>query len=203
LIGNCAALFPRRAGSMGRAYPGHDVRLVDENGNDVPEGEEGEIVTPNTAPTMFLGYLNNPEKTAEMELGAFLRTHDMAVRDADGYFWYKGRADDLIKSSGFRIGPAEVEECLMAHPDVAEAAVIGTPDADRGSIVKALILTRPGVTGNPSLAEELQDHVRTRLARYKAPREVEFVRAFPMTSSGKINRRALRDAERSKSETHP
>ncbi|MEM0947097.1 MAG: AMP-binding protein [Pseudomonadota bacterium] len=203
LIGNCAALFPRRAGSMGRAYPGHDVRLVDEDGNDVPEGEEGEIVTPMTAPTRFLGYLNNPEKTAEMELGSLLRTRDMAVRDADGYFWYKGRSDDLIKSSGFRIGPAEIEECLMAHPDVAEAAVIGKPDADRGSIVKALILTRPGVSGSPSLAEDLQDHVRTRLARYKAPREVEFVMSFPMTSSGKINRRALRYAELSAAETLP
>ncbi|MEM6610313.1 MAG: AMP-binding protein [Pseudomonadota bacterium] len=195
LIGNCAALYPRRAGSMGRAYPGHDVRLVDENGQDVAEGEEGEIVTPKTAPTRFIGYLNNPDKEVEMELGLFLRTRDMAVRDADGYFWYKGRSDDLIKSSGFRIGPAEIEECLMAHNDVAEAAVIGKPDADRGSIVKALVMTRPGVTGSAALAEQLQDHVRTRLARYKAPREVAFVDRFPMTSSGKINRRALRDAE--------
>lgn len=195
LIGNCAALYPRRPGSMGRAYPGHDVRLVDDQGRDVAEGEEGEIVTPKTAPTRYLGYLNNPEKTAEMELGPYLRTRDMAVRDADGYFWYKGRSDDLIKSSGFRIGPAEIEECLMAHPDVAEAAVIGKPDPDRGSIVKALVLTRPGVTGDPALAEALQDHVRTRLAGYKAPREVAFVDQFPMTSSGKINRRALRDAE--------
>ncbi len=195
LIGNCAALFPRRAGSMGRAYPGHEVRLVDEAGRDVPEGEEGEIVTPNTAPTRFLGYLNNPEKTAEMELGPYLRTHDMAVRDADGYFWYKGRSDDLIKSSGFRIGPAEVEDCLLAHPAVAEAAVIGKPDAERGSIVKALVRLRAGHEGDAALVEALRTHVRTRLAGYKAPREVEFVERFPITSSGKINRRALRDRE--------
>ncbi len=195
LIGNCAALYPRKPGSMGRAYPGHDVRLVDETGRDVPDGTEGEIVTPNTSPTRFLGYLNNPEKTAEMELGRYLRTHDMAVRDAEGYFWYKGRSDDLIKSSGFRIGPAEIEECLLAHEDVVEAAVIGKPDADRGSIVKALVKLKAGAVGDDALAEALRSHVKVALAGYKAPREVVFVDAFPMTSSGKINRRALREAE--------
>ena len=198
LIGNCAALYPRRPGSMGRAYPGHDVLLVDGDGLPVPDGEPGEVVTPQTAPTKFLGYLNNPEKTAEMKLGPFLRTHDLAVRDADGYFWYKGRSDDLIKSSGFRIGPAEVEECLLAHPSVAEAAVIAKPDADRGAIVKALVKTKTGVTGDSALAETLRAHVKTRLAGYKAPREVEFVSGFEMTSSGKINRRILREAEAAK-----
>ena len=195
LIGNCAALFPRRPGSMGRAYPGHDVRLVDDQGRDVADGEEGEIVTPDTSPTRYLGYLNNPEKSAEMRLGPFLRTRDMAVRDADGYFWYKGRSDDLIKSSGFRIGPAEVEDCLLAHPAVAEAAVIAKPDPDRGAIVKAIVRVRAGHRGDAALKEALRDHVATRLARYKAPREVAFVDSFPMTSSGEINRRALRDAE--------
>jgi acetyl-CoA synthetase len=195
LIGNCAALYPRKPGSMGRAYPGHDVRLVDGEGRDVPDGTEGEIVTPKTAPTRYLGYLNNPGKTAEMELGRYLRTHDMAVRDSDGYFWYKGRSDDLIKSSGFRIGPAEIEECLLAHPAVVEAAVIGKPDAARGSIVKALVKLKAGTVGDDALAEVLRVHVKEALAGYKAPREVVFVDAFPMTSSGKINRRALRDAE--------
>ncbi|WP_299854100.1 acyl-CoA synthetase [uncultured Roseobacter sp.] len=195
LIGNCAALYPRRPGSMGRAYPGHDVHLVDAEGHDVPDGEPGEIVTLNASPTRFLGYLNNPEKTAEMALGPYLRTHDLAVRDADGYFWYKGRSDDLIKSSGFRIGPAEIEECLLAHPSVAEVAVIGKPDADRGSIVKAVIKLKAGVTGDDSLSEQLRDHVKTRLAGYKAPREFAYVDGFEMTSSGKINRRALREAE--------
>jgi acetyl-CoA synthetase len=196
LIGNCAALYPRRPGSMGRAYPGHDVRLVDEAGREMPDGAEGEIVTPATSPTRYLGYLNNPGKAAEMSLGPYLRTNDMAVRDADGYYWYKGRSDDLIKSSGFRIGPAEVEDCLLAHPDVAEAAVIAKPDAARGSIVKALVRLRAGVEPGDALAEALRAHVADRLARYKAPREVAFVETFPMTSSGKINRRALRDAER-------
>ncbi|WDR06269.1 AMP-binding protein [Devosia rhodophyticola] len=198
LIGNCAALYPRKPGSMGRAYPGHVVRLVDADGKDVPEGEAGEIVTPMTAPTRFLGYLNNPGKEKEMQLGDSLRTFDLAVRDADGYFWYKGRSDDLIKSSGFRIGPAEIEDCLLAHPAVAETAVVGKPDADRGTIVKAFIKVRQGFTADSELSDSLTQHVRQRLAGYKAPREIEFVDDFVMTSSGKINRRALRDAEKTK-----
>ena len=195
LIGNCASLYPRRPGSMGRAYPGHDVRLVDDDGQEVADGEPGEVVTPHAAPTRFLGYYNNAEKTDDMKLGPFWRTHDLAVRDADGYFWYKGRSDDLIKSSGFRIGPAEVEECLLSHPAVAEVAVIAKPDPDRGAIVKAFVSTRPGFEGDAVLAQTLMDHVKTRLAGYKAPREVAFVDGFEMTSSGKINRRILRETE--------
>ncbi len=197
LIGNCAALYPRRPGSMGVAYPGHDVRLVDADGNDVPDGEQGEIVTPATAPTRYLGYLDNAEKDAELMFGSFMRTNDLAVRDADGYFWYKGRSDDLIKSSGFRMGPAEIEECLLAHAAVAEVGVIGKPDADRGSIVKAFIRLTVGVSGDDDLVAELKNHVREKLAPYKAPREIEFVTDFEMTSSGKINRRALRARETS------
>jgi acetyl-CoA synthetase len=195
LIGNCAALYPRRAGSMGRAYPGHHVELVDAEGTPVPDGEPGEVVTPATSPTRFLGYLNNPGKEAEMRLGPWLRTHDLAVRDADGYFWYKGRSDDLIKSSGFRIGPAEIEDCLLAHPAVAECAVIGKPDPDRGQVVKALVRVRAGHDATDTLTADLIAHVRARLGPYKAPRAVEYLADFPMTSSGKINRRALRDRE--------
>ena len=195
LIGNCAALFPRRPGSMGRAYPGHLVALVDEDGAPVAQGEPGEIVTPANAPTRFLGYLNNAEKEGEMRLGLWLRTHDLAVQDADGYFWYKGRSDDLIKSSGFRIGPAEIEDCLLSHPAVADCAVVGKPDAARGAIVKAFVRLKGVAAGSDMLAQDLIQHVRTRLAAYKAPREVEFVRDFLLTSSGKINRRLLRDAE--------
>jgi acetyl-CoA synthetase len=195
LIGNCAALYPRRPGSMGIAYPGHNVRLVDDAGKEVAVGEQGEIVTPATAPTRYLGYLNNVEKEAELRLGNFMRTHDLAVRDADGYFWYKGRSDDLIKSSGFRIGPAEIEECLLAHPAVAEVGVIGKPDPERGSIVKAFVRLVVGTTGDEALISELKVHVRERLAPYKAPREITFVTDFEMTSSGKINRRALRAVE--------
>jgi len=195
LIGNCAALFPRKPGSMGIAYPGHDVRLVDADGIEVAAGEPGEIVTLNTAPTRYLGYLDNPEKEAELQLGDFMRTHDLAVRDEDGYFWYKGRSDDLIKSSGFRIGPAEIEECLLAHPAVAEVGVIGKPDPDRGSIIKAFVRLSVDATGDDDLTAALKDHVRTRLAAYKAPREIAYVTDFEMTSSGKINRRALRAME--------
>lgn len=201
LIGNCAALFPRRAGSMGRAYPGHDVRLVDSLGVEVSDDTPGEIVTTASSPTRFLGYLNNPDKEAQMRLGSYLRTNDLAVRDADGYYWYKGRLDDLIKSSGFRIGPAEVEECLLSHPAVAEAAVIGKPDPQRGSIVKAFIKVSAGTEQSVQLKETLIALVRDRLAPYKAPREIEFVEAFAMTSSAKINRRALRDAEEAKAKS--
>lgn len=195
LIGNCARLYPRKPGSMGRAYPGHVVDLVDGDGTPVPDGEPGEIVTRATSPTRFLGYFENPDKEAAMQLGPWLRTHDLALRDADGYFWYKGRSDDLIKSSGFRIGPAEIEDCLMAHPAVAECAVIGKPDPERGQIVKAFVKLRAGTAETDALKTELSSHVRTRLAAYKAPREIAFVDRFEMTSSGKINRRALRVAE--------
>ena len=197
LIGNCASLYPRRPGSMGVAYPGHQVKLVDDEGNEVPDGEQGEIVTPATAPTRYLGYLKNAEKESELRLGSFMRTHDLAVRDAQGYFWYKGRSDDLIKSSGFRMGPAEIEECLLAHPAVAEVGVIGKPDADRGSIVKAFIRLSANIQGDDVLTAELKSHVRERLAPYKAPREITYVTDFEMTSSGKINRRALRANETS------
>ena len=195
LIGNCCSLYPRVPGSMGRAYPGHRVHLVDPDGVEVADGEVGEIVTRADSPTRFLGYLNNPDKESEMILGDYLRTRDLAVRDENGYFWYKGRSDDLIKSSGFRIGPAEVEECLLAHASVAEVAVIAKPDAERGAIVKAFIKLRAGEQGSDPLVEALREQVRTRLAAYKAPREIEFVDEFVMTSSGKINRRVLREAE--------
>jgi len=195
LIGNCASLYPRVPGSMGRAYPGHSVLLVNAEGEVVEDGEVGEIVTTADSPTRFLGYLNNPEMEAEMYLGSYLRTRDLAVRDENGYFWYKGRSDDLIKSSGFRIGPAEVEECLLAHASVTEVAVVAKPDAERGSIVKAFIKLRIGEQSDDEQVQILRDHVRTQLAAYKAPREIEFVDEFVMTSSGKINRRVLREAE--------
>jgi len=130
-----------------------------------------------------------------MRLGKYLRTRDLAVRDDNGYFWYKGRSDDLIKSSGFRIGPAEIEECLLAHASVADVAIVAKPDAERGSIVKAFVKLRTGEQAGDAMTESLCNHVRTQLAGYKTPREVEFVEDFVMTSSGKINRRILREAE--------
>ena len=196
LIGNCAKLYKRKSGSMGIAYPGHQVFLVDETATPVPMGTVGEIVTPNTAPTRYLGYLNNPEKQQRMMLGNFLRTFDLAVCDADGYFWYKGRSDDLIKSSGMRIGPTEIEACLLSHETVAETAVIGKPDADRGQIVKAFIRLKQGYIGDDTLVRILQNYVSKNLASYKVPREIAFVTQFAMTTTGKINRKLLRMQEK-------
>ena len=195
LVGNCSALYPRKAGSMGRVYPGHKVLLIDEKQNEVDTEKVGEIVTSSNSPTRFLGYLNNKNKEDEMQVGNYLRTNDLASKDAEGYFWYKGRSDDLIKSSGFRIGPAEVEDSLIAFYAVAEAAVIGKPDNDRGSIVKAFIKLHKDFNPSTELIEEIRNFVKKNLASYKAPREIEFVDSFIMTSSGKINRRVLRERE--------
>ncbi len=192
LIGNCAKLYPRKAGSMGTAYPGHAVFLVDDNGDEVADGTVGEIVTTADSPTRYLGYLNNPQKEQEIRLDKWMRTFDLAVRDTDGYFWYKGRADDLIKSSGIRMGPTEIEQCLLSHGAVTEAAVIGKPDPDRGQIVKAFVRLKTAHTGDDTMVTVLQDHVRTHLASYKAPREIVFVDSFVMTTTGKIDRKKLR-----------
>jgi len=196
LVGCCEALFPPRPGSMGRAYPGHATTLVDDAGRPVPTGELGEIVASIDDPTRFLGYWKDEQRTADLQLpGGWLRTHDIARRDADGYFWYHGRTDDLIKSGGYRIGPAEIEDCLLTHPAVAEAAVIGSPDAARGFIVKAFVRLREGALPSTELTRELQEQVKTRLAVYKYPRSIEYVDRFEMTSSGKINRKLLRERE--------
>ena len=193
LVGNCRRLYPIRPGSMGRTYPGHATALVDDRGNAVPTGEVGEIVSTTDDPTLFLGYWGDPGIPERLRLGAnLLRTGDLARQDADGYFWYQGRNDDLIKSAGYRIGPAEVEDALVTHPDVAEAAVIGSPDAARGTIVKAYVRLRQGAAPSASLARELQDYVKKNLAAYKYPRDIEFVDEFPLTSSGKIRRAELR-----------
>jgi len=196
LIGCCQALYPALPGSMGLAYPGHATTVVDENGNELPPGEIGEIVTLADDATQFLGYWKDPTRTEELRFaGKWLRTHDLGSRDAEGYFWYHGRSDDLIKSAGYRIGPAEVEDCLVRHPAVAEAAVVASPDAARGAIVKAFVRLKETERPSDSLTKELQEHVKNRLAAYKYPREVEYVDRFEMTNSGKINRKLLRQAE--------
>src|SRR6185369_13146816 len=148
--------------------------------------------TTDRAPTLFLGYWGRPDLTGAMRLGSWIRTHDLAVRDDDGYYWYRGRNDDLIKSSGSRIGPADIEDVLLAHPAVAEAAVIGVPDRERGQIVQAFVRVAEGFAADAALVDALQQHVKTRLASYKYPREVEFIDDFPMTSTGKVSRAALR-----------
>jgi acetyl-CoA synthetase len=198
MIGNCARLSPAKPGSMGFELPGHRVLLVDEDGNEVPDGEPGEVVTTEDNATLFLGYWNRSDLTREMRLGRWVRTRDLAVKDADGYFFYRGRSDDLIKSAGFRIGPAEIEGCLATHPLVADCGVIGIPDEERGQVIKAFILLKEGAAHGDALAEELRAHVRARLGGYKTPRSLEFVAALPITTSGKVSRKDLRRLEAEK-----
>lgn len=195
LIGNCSALWPVRAGFMGLPYPGRDVALLDEAGEPVGAGVEGEIVVRRGDPTGFLGYWEKSEKTREIFLGEWIRTGDLAIRDEQGYYRFLGRNDDLIKSGGYRIGPAEVEEALLALDEVAEAAVIPTPDALRGNVVKALVRLAPGIIPSEALKARIQEHVKRRLAAYKYPRQIDFVQAFPLTTTGKIDRKELRRRE--------
>ena len=192
MIGNCARLRPPKPGSMGFELPGHVAVLVDETGTPVADGEVGEIVTTEACATLFLGYWGQPALTQAMRLGAWVRTGDLALRDAEGYFHYRGRADDLIKSAGFRIGPAEIEDCLATHPAVADCGVVGAPDPDRGQVVVAFVRPRPGVAADAALEDALRAHVRARLGGYKAPRRIVFVDDLPETSSGKVSRKALR-----------
>lgn len=193
VIGGCARVFPPKPGAVGRPYPGHRIALLDDGGNILPDGELGEIcVHRENDPVMFLEYLNRPEDTAAKYQGPWARTGDLAVRDEEGYYWYRGRTDDVIKSAGYRIGPAEIENCLLRHAAVANVAVIGTEDATRGQIIKAVIVPSPGVSPSPELERELQEHVRGRLAPYQCPKAFEFVSSLPMTTTGKIQRRFLR-----------
>jgi acetyl-CoA synthetase len=195
LIGNCRRLWPIKPGSMGRPYPGHTIAVIDEDGVPLPDGTLGEIAARDDDPTLFIGYWKQPARTADMRTGRWIRTGDFGYRDADGYFWFKGRNDDLIKSAGYRIGPAEVEDALVRHPAVSEAAVVGSPDAERGQVVKAFVRLIDGHRAGDDLARELQDYVKSNLAFYKYPRRIEFVDAFPLTSTGKINRKELRHRE--------
>ncbi len=195
VLGNCAAVMPVRAGSMGRPVPGHVVEVVDEAGNPLPPGSAGIVGVRRPDPVMLLEYWRNPEATRAKYARGWLLTGDVAEKDADGYFWFKGRADDIITSAGYRIGPSEIEDCLLKHPSVAMAAAIGVPDALRTEIVKVIVVPAPGVVPSPELARDIQEFVRTRLAAHEYPRLVEFVEALPMTATGKILRRELRARE--------
>jgi acetyl-CoA synthetase len=182
-----------RPGSMGRAIPGHDIRIVDSDGRPVAQGEIGLVGVRRPDPVMFMEYWGNEAATAAKFAGEFLVTGDLARQDGDGYFWFVGRSDDLITSGGYRIGPAEIEDCLMKHPAIALAAAVGVPDALRTELVKAFLVLKPGHAASPELAREIQDFVKVRLAAHEYPRLVEFVDALPMTTTGKIIRRALRE----------
>jgi len=195
VVGNCSEVMPVRRGSMGKAIPGHRVEVVNESGDIVPAGTVGEVAIQRPDPVMFLGYWGNEEATREKFIGDWCCTGDLARKDEDGYFWYVGRKDDVITSSGYRIGPAEIEDCLLKHPAVAMAAVIGSPDPVRTEIVKAFIVVKPDIATSPSLAEEIQNFVKTRLAAHEYPREIEFVKELPLTATGKIMRKDLRKME--------
>ncbi len=188
-----------RAGSMGKPAPGFDVAVIDHDGHELGPNQEGDIavrVQPTRPLGMFTEYWRNPEAMARSYKGEWYITGDRAYRDADGYFWFVGRADDVIISAGYRIGPFEVESALVEHPAVMEAAVVASPDPVRGEVVKAYVILAPGYQPSPELATELQDYVKSVTAPYKYPREVEFVTELPKTVSGKIRRVELRERER-------
>ncbi|MDO9291227.1 MAG: AMP-binding protein, partial [Hydrogenophaga sp.] len=214
IVGNCARLYPAKAGSMGKGYPGHRVAVIDDDGRECPVGVPGDVavhrldVHGDPDPIFFLGYWKNEAATRAKFTGdmanSWCRTGDMAVRDADGYLWYQGRADDVFKAAGYRIGPGEIENCLVKHPAVANAAVVPKPDAERGAVVKAYVVlaqeylgAQPGRAAGDAafeqrLVAELQAHVKGKLAPYEYPKEIEFVESLPMTTTGKVQRRVLR-----------
>jgi acetyl-CoA synthetase len=192
VVANCAGLLPVQPGSMGRPVPGHAVAIIGPDGHEVAPGTTGDIAVRAPDPVMFLGYWNQPQASAGKFRGSWLITGDLGRQDEAGHLWFVGRSDDVITSAGYRIGPGEVEDCLMKHPAVAMAAVVGVPDPVRTEIVKAFIVAAPGVVPSPALKSEIQQFVKTRLAAHEYPRIVEFVDDLPMTTTGKIMRRVLR-----------
>jgi acetyl-CoA synthetase len=198
LVGNCSAIMPVRPGSMGKSFPGHEVDAIDEHGRPMLAGETGELAARRGDPVMFLGYWGNEEATRKKFAGEWFCTGDVGYRDADGYLWFVGRKDDVISSAGYRIGPGEIEDCLLKHPAVAQAAVIGSPDELRGSVVKAFIVLARGYEGSETLKREIQEAVRTRLAAYEYPRAIEFIDELPMTTTGKVRRVQLRERDLAK-----
>jgi acetyl-CoA synthetase/medium-chain acyl-CoA synthetase len=188
--------LPIRPGAMGKPFPGHDLRVIGEDGQELPPGEIGELALRGDPPSLFREYWKSPEETAACRRGEWYLTGDRARRDEDGYLWFVGRADDVIISAGYRIGPFEVESALLEHPAVVESAVVASPDAVRGDIVKAFVVLRPGHVPGDDLVRALQEHVKRVTAPYKYPRAIEFVESLPKTVSGKIRRVELRERER-------
>jgi len=192
IVSSCATLMPARPGIMGRAVPGHRLAIVDDAGRVVPNGTLGNIAARQPDPVMFLEYWRNLEATAAKFAGDWLLTGDTGVMDEDGWIKFVGRDDDVITSAGYRIGPGEIEDCLLGHPAVRLAGVVGKPDGERTEIVKAYVVVKEGYAPGEPLAREIQTHVKTRLAAHEYPREIEFVDELPMTTTGKIIRRELR-----------
>lgn len=195
MIGTNPRLMEVRHGSLGKAMPGSICAIVDDNGEEVETGTKGNIAIMRPHPAMFSGYLDNPEASAAKFVGDWMITGDLGEQDEDGYLWFHGRIDDVITSSGYRIGPTEIEDCLLKSDAVQLAAVIGVPDEQRTELVKAFVVLAEGFEPDEALAESLKQLVRQHLAKHEVPRLIEFVTALPMTTTGKIMRRALRDQE--------
>jgi acetyl-CoA synthetase len=191
-VSSSSLLYPTKIGTIGRAVPGHDIQIIDNCGSVLSPGTTGSIAARRPDPVMFLGYWRNPEATREKFAGEFLLSGDLGSMDAEGYITYLGRDDDVITSAGYRIGPGPIEECLMRHPAVQLAAVIGVKDEIRTENVKAFIVLKQGHTSSPELIKDIQKFVRDHLAAHEYPREIEFVDSLPMTATGKIMRRALK-----------
>lgn len=193
IVSSCSALMAPWPGVMGRPVPGHDVRVIDEDGAECPKGAPGSIAVRKGDPVVFLGYWNNPDATRAKFRGDWLVTGDIGIAEEGGWVRFLGRDDDIITSSGYRIGPGEIEDCLLRHPAVQMAGVVGKPDPDRTEIVVAFIVLKPGHVPGKALADEIASFVKSRLAGHEYPREVVFIDDLPMTTTGKIIRRALRD----------
>ena len=193
VIGSAEALGVSRAGAIGKPVPGHRVAVIDASGREAPIETIGQIAIRRPDPVMFLGYWNQPDATAAKFLGDWMLTGDQGIRDRDGYIRFVGRDDDVITSAGYRIGPSEIEDCLIGHPAVALAAVVGKPDPLRTEIVKAFVVLRPGHAPSEALAADVKRYVRTRLSAAEYPREVAFVDEIPLTTTGKVIRRVFRE----------
>ncbi len=198
VLGSNASVMPIKPGSIGRAIPGHVAAIVDDAGQPVPPGTVGNIAFRKPDPVMMLEYWRNADATRDKYANDWLLTGDLGTCDDDGYFWFQGRADDVITSGGYRIGPAEIEDALVRHPAVIMAAAVGVPDAVRTEVIKAFVILKDGWQRSPELAEQIRSFVREHLAKHEVPRDIEFVDSLPMTTTGKIQRRKLRDAERAK-----
>jgi len=192
VVGACAAIGMVRPGAIGKAIPGHTVAVIDGEGREVKPGTIGQIAVKRPDPVMFLEYWGKPEATRGKFIGDWMTTGDQGVIDGEGYFTFVGRDDDVITSSGYRIGPGEIEDCLIKHPAVALAAVVGKPDPVRTEIVKAFIVLKSGTTPSPALADDIQAFVRKHLSAHEYPREIAFIDEMPMTTTGKVIRRMLR-----------
>ncbi len=196
VLGSAAALGVSRSGAIGKATPGHEVAIIDDDGNVLPAETLGQIAIRRPDPVMFLRYWNKPEATAEKFIGDWMITGDQGVMDEDGYIHFIGRDDDIITSASYRIGPGEIEDCLIKHPSVALAAAIGKPDPLRTEIVKAYVVLKEDVQADAVLEDSIRSFVRERLSAHEYPREIAFVDALPMTTTGKVIRRKLRDLAR-------